>query len=278
MQQSPQVTNTGAPSESVALVSIIMPCYNGAATLREAVESAFDQTFPGWELLIVDDGSSDDSPSLLRELSARDKRIRVFRNEKPSGASTARNRALAEAQGRYVAFLDADDAWLPHKLETQLREMTASNAALSSGAFEAMDRDGKHIGYFKPRPGVLTYRSLLGYNRVGTVTTMLDRQLCGDVRFTPDLPQSEDYQLWLSILRRGLRGICLPDVLAKYRVHGGTLSSNKLTVAKTRWRVYREFEKVGVVMSTLYSLSYTVGGFLKMVAMRRQQLFPSRES
>jgi teichuronic acid biosynthesis glycosyltransferase TuaG len=250
-----------------------MPCYNAQRTLRQAVDSALQQTFPDWELLIVDDGSSDKSAAMLAGFASQEPRIRVFRNRKPSGAAAARNLALSEARGRYVAFLDSDDAWLPHKLETQLREMTAAKAALSSGAFEAMDAEGRTIGLFRPRPGLLTYRALLGNNRIGTVTTMLDRSLCGDVRFNPTLPQSEDYHLWLSILKRGLTGICLGDTLAKYRVHGGTLSSNKLSVARTRWRVYREFEHHGVAASAFYFVSYSIWGVMKTIAMHRQRLF-----
>jgi teichuronic acid biosynthesis glycosyltransferase TuaG len=255
------------------LVSIIMPCYNAQRTLQQAVDSALQQTFPDWELLIVDDGSSDESAAMLARFASQEPRIRVFRNRKPSGAAAARNLALSEARGRYVAFLDSDDAWLPHKLETQLREMTAAKAALSSGAFEAMDADGRTIGLFRPRPGLLTYRALLGNNRIGTVTTMLDRSLCGDVRFNPTLPQSEDYHLWLSILKRGLTGICLPDTLAIYRVHGGTLSSNKLSVARTRWRVYREFEHHSVAASAFYFVSYSIWGVMKTLAMHRRRLF-----
>ncbi len=265
------------PAGGLPLVSIITPCYNGEATLREAVDSALQQTFTGWELLIVDDGSTDGSRDMIGEIARQDPRIRVFRNERPGGASAARNRALSEARGRYVAFLDCDDAWLPQKLETQLREMTAANAALSSGAFDVMDGTGTIIGRFRPRPGILTYRALLGYNRIGTITAVLDRSLCGDIRFHPGLPQSEDYQLWLSILKRGLTGICLPDTLAKYRIHGGTLSSNKWSVACARWRVYREFEKQGVLVSVFYSLSYTLTGFMKVIAMRRERLFSRKQ-
>jgi teichuronic acid biosynthesis glycosyltransferase TuaG len=256
----------------VPLISVIMPCYNGEVTLREAVDSVIRQTFTDWELLLVDDGSTDGSPALLAAMTREDARIRVLRNPKPGGAAAARNRALSEARGRYVAFLDCDDAWMPQKLDTQLRAMTDADAALSSTAFEVMDHAGKTIGRFAPRPGRLTYRALLGYNRIGTITTMLDRSLCGDVRFHPGLPQSEDYQLWLSILKRGLTGICLKETLARYRIHGGTLSSNKWSVARTRWRVYREFEKQNVFVSAFYWLSYTVTGFMKVVSMRRQQL------
>jgi len=251
-----------------------MPCYNGERTLREAVNSALQQTFTDWELLVVDDGSTDGSPAILAEMAQQDPRIRVLRNASPGGAAAARNRALSEARARFIGFLDCDDAWMTYKLETQLKEMTAVNAALSSGAYEVMDRSSRTIGQFRPRSGVLTYRALLGYNRIGTLTAMLDRSLCGDVRFNPELPQSEDYQLWLSILKRGLTGICLRETLARYRVHGGTLSSNKLSVARARWRVYREFEKHSLLASAFYSLSYTFTGFMKVISMRRQQFFP----
>src|SRR3712207_3932329 len=100
-----------------------MPCHNGERTLQQSIGSAIAQTFTEWELIVVDDGSADSSPKLLDQLAASDERIRVFRNDRPSGAAAARNRALEEARAQYIAFLDCDDVWLPHKLETQLRAM-----------------------------------------------------------------------------------------------------------------------------------------------------------
>lgn len=265
-----EMSSTPAPQ-----VSIVMPCHNGQRTLEQAVDSVLRQTFPDWELLIVDDGSTDGSRAIVEKLAATDPRIRVFRNPAPSGVATARNRALQEIRGRYIAFLDCDDAWLPHKLDIQIRAMQTHNAALACGAYDVMNASGALIGRVEPRPGILTYRSLLRNNSVGCLTAMIDRSLCGEVRFHPGLPKGEDYQVWLSLLKRGLTGVCLRERLAVYRVHGTTLSSNKFSAARHRWRVYREFEGKNILASTGYFLMYALTGTLKMLFMHRLRLFRS---
>lgn len=252
-----------------------MPCYNGERTVQQAVDSVLRQTFADWELLIVDDGSTDGSRTLLEKLAATDTRIRVFRNPTPSGVATARNRALTETRGRYIAFLDCDDAWLPHKLEIQMEAMQTHNAALVCGAYDVMNASGALIGSVEPGPGIVTYRSLLRNNSVGCLTAMIDHSLCGDVRFHPGLPKGEDYQVWLSILKRGLTGVCLQEKLAIYRVHGTTLSSNKFSAARHRWRVYREFEGQNIFTSAGYFVMYALTGIRKMLSMHRLRLFGS---
>jgi teichuronic acid biosynthesis glycosyltransferase TuaG len=251
-----------------------MPCHNAERTLAQAIQSVAAQTYTRWELVVVDDGSTDRSTAILHDMAAADPRIRVIRNERASGASAARNAALADTRCRYVAFLDSDDAWAPRKLEVQLREMEAHGAALSCGWYDVMDGEGNITGEVRPKAGTLAYRDILGNNPVGTLTAMLDRSLCGDVRFNTQLPKSEDYYLWLSILKRGLPGICIGEVLGVYRVHGNTLSSNKLSAAKNRWRVYREFEGYGLLPSALYLAVYAVTGALKMIFMRQRRLRP----
>ena len=253
-------------------VAVIMPCHNGAKTLSQAVQSVIAQTFTNWELVFVDDGSTDGSPEIIRAFAAGEPRIRCVRNEKASGASNARNKALRLTRARYVAFLDSDDAWLPHKLDAQLKVMQEHGAALCCGSYDVMDASGTIIGGVRPTPGPLSYRGLLMNCSVGALTAVLDRSLCGDIQFSTGLATSEDYQLWLSLLRRGLVAVCLPDTVALYRVHGKTLSSNKFAAARNRWRVYREFEHHNLVTSAIYFTGYAVTGVLKAAAMRRQRL------
>jgi teichuronic acid biosynthesis glycosyltransferase TuaG len=169
-------------------LAVIMPCHNGERTLEQAVRSVLAQTFTEWELVIVNDGSIDGSADLIARLVAEDPRIRVLTNKNASGAAAARNRALKHAETRYVAFLDSDDAWLPHKLELQLRSMKTHNAALVCGAYDVIDAGGKLIGSVQPSPGKLTYRSMMANNSVGCLTAVLDRSLCGPVPFDQSLP------------------------------------------------------------------------------------------
>jgi teichuronic acid biosynthesis glycosyltransferase TuaG len=255
-----------------ARVAVIMPCHNGESTLAQAIESVLQQSFADWELLIVDDGSTDGSRAVIDAFRQRDPRIRLLSNPQPSGASSARNRALGETDARFVAFLDSDDAWKPKKLELQLNALATYGAALACSAYEVMDGDGIVIGSVNPEPGVLKYDSLLGNNPVGTLTAVLDRELCGDFRFNTALPKSEDYYLWLNVLKGGRTGICLEETLASYRVHGKTLSSNKLSAARNRWRVYRDFEKHDLPTALLYFTRYAVSGIVKMLSMRRKRI------
>jgi teichuronic acid biosynthesis glycosyltransferase TuaG len=253
-------------------VAVIMPCHNGARTIAQAVQSVINQTFRNWELVVVDDGSTDASSQIIQDFSTADPRIWSIRNDKPSGAANARNNALRNTRARYVAFLDSDDAWLPHKLEAQLKSMEEHGAALACGSYDVMDGSGAIIGEVRPTPGFLTYQGLLTNCSVGALTAILDRSLCGEIQFHSRLSTGEDYQLWLSLMRRGLKGFCLSETLAIYRVHGKTLSSNKFTAARNRWRVYREFEKHNVLKSAFYFSMYTVTGILKMGTMRRHRL------
>ena len=252
----------------MALVAVIMPCHNGQRTVRQAIESVLAQTFTDWELVVVNDGSTDESAAFLDRMATADPRIRVIHNPRPSGVAAARNRALHATTARYVAFLDCDDAWVPEKLSLQLAAMEQHRAALACGPYDVMDGDGRLIGSTRVRPGSLEYQDALGDNPIGCLTVVLDRSICGPVEFTPTLLRSEDYQLWLSILRRGLRGICLSDTLGRYRVHGKSLSSNKLAAARCRWRVYRTFEKLDLFASSYYFCVYAVTGVMKMIRMR----------
>jgi teichuronic acid biosynthesis glycosyltransferase TuaG len=258
--------------QAQAQVAVIMPCHNGARTLSEAIESVAGQTYPQWELLIVDDGSTDGSRAIIDRYLARDSRIRLLSNPRPSGASAARNRALQETNARYVAFLDSDDTWKPDKVRRQLSALSEHGAALCCGAYEVMNASGEVIGGVNPTPGVLRYGDVLGNNPIGTLTTMLDRNLCGNIQFDTGLRTSEDFYLWLTILKRGVIGICLVDTLASYRVHGQTLSGNKLVAAKNRWRVYREFEKYGLLKSSFHFAHYALTGVIKVLEMRKNRL------
>jgi teichuronic acid biosynthesis glycosyltransferase TuaG len=257
-------------------VSIIMPCHNGALTLQESIRSALAQSYSNFELIIIDDCSTDCSLDLLRAFETKDCRVRVICNTRSLGAAAARNRGLENAHGRYVAFLDCDDIWFPDKLAIELSAMEQQNAALICAGYDVIDPNGRRVGRIHPTPGVLSYRSMLTYNSVGCLTAVIDRNICGDVRFSPALSTGEDYQLWLSILRRGLKGLCLADRLAAYRVQGTSLSGNKLAAARNRWRVYREFENCGFVESMMYFALYGISGIWKSLVCHGQVRLSSK--
>lgn len=244
------------------LVSVITPCHNAGRWLDVAIRSVQGQTFRDWELLVIDDGSRDDSAAIALEHSGEDPRVRLERLAHPRGGAAARNHGLKLAQGRFVAFLDADDLWRPEKLARQLALMEVTGAALSYTAYEKSSEDGVLSGrVFRP-PLQVSYKSLLGTNAIGCSTVMLDRNVLGP-RFFPDLRRSHDYALWLEILHEGHRAYGMPEPLTIYRVRANSLSANKVRGYLMTWGIYRRREGLGLVASARMMVSYAWHGLRK---------------
>ena len=229
------------------VVSIVTPVHNGAAFIRETIASVQAQTWDDWELLVVDDASEDGSAEIVEDLAAEDSRIRVFRLERNGGAAVARNTAIESARGRYIAFLDGDDLWLPHKLERQLAFMRENNAAFSYAAYERVDEDGRYLSPVGVPPR-LRYRDLLKTCYVGCLTAMYDTNVFGK-RYMPLIRRRQDYALWLELLRDGETAMGLNQVLGVYRVRSGSISSNKASTSLYTWRMYREVEGLSLARS-----------------------------
>ena len=245
----------------MAKVSIVMPLYNAKEFVGEAIDSVLAQSHTDWELLVVDDCSNDGSVQIVREYAEADKRIRLFCLDQNSGPAVARNRAIAEAAGRYIAFLDADDLWLPHKLQRQLEFMEANDLAFTYSGYEVIDEEGRQIATFRP-PQSLTYHSLLKTNPIGCLTAIYDTQKLGKT-YMPDILKRQDYGLWLRILWHitSARGIMEP--LAVYRRRKSSVSSNKLKAALYQWKIYRELEGLGFFKTLYYFVHYAYSGLRK---------------
>ncbi len=229
------------------LVSVVTPVHNGAAFIRETIASVQAQTWGDWELLVVDDASEDDSAEVVEALAAEDERIRLFRLERNGGAAVARNTAIAAARGRYIAFLDGDDLWLPHKLDRQLAFMREKEAAFSYGAYERVDEKGRHLSPVGV-PDRLRYGELLKTCYVGCLTAMYDTNVFGK-RYMPLIRRRQDYALWLDLLRDGETAMGLNEVLGIYRVRSGSISANKASTSLYTWRMYREVEALSLARS-----------------------------
>jgi glycosyltransferase involved in cell wall biosynthesis len=223
---------------SAPAVSVITPVWNAAATLAATVASVRAQAFPDWEMLLVDDGSTDGSRALGRALAAADPRIRVLGWERNRGTAAARNEGIRAARGRFLAFLDADDLWYPEKLERQLAHMRRTGAPLVFSAYRRIDEGGRPLGTVRV-PARLTHAGLLRGNAIGCLTAVYDSAHFGKVEMPP-LRRRQDYGLWLALLARGGEAHGLPEVLADYRVRKGSLSSDRLAAAAATWRLYRE--------------------------------------
>lgn len=237
------------------LVSVIMPAYNAQATIAEAIESVKAQTFTGWELIVVDDGSCDGTAAIVGAYATKDSRIRLYAQTTPSGSPAApRNKAMSKAHGRFWAFLDADDLWLPEKLEKQLGFMERNLAVLCCTGYLAFQaHSDKPEGCFVP-PTETGYKQLLAENTIGCLTLMLDSHRINNAEFPAC--GHEDYALWLDLVRSGEKVHGMPDVLAKYRISAGSVSSNKLRVLKYFWFIYHRREGFGMVRSFAYCLRY----------------------
>jgi teichuronic acid biosynthesis glycosyltransferase TuaG len=239
-------------------VSVVTPVWNALATLGATVASVQAQSFCDWEMLLVDDGSTDASLALAEELAAADPRIRVLRHEKNQGAAAARNRGIRAAAGRYIAFLDADDLWRPEKLDAQLAFMRAGGHPLSFTAYRRIAADGTPLGVVRV-PARVSRGGLLKGNVIGCLTAVYDTEVFGKVEMPP-LARRQDYGLWLELLRRVPHAHGLSQVLADYRVRPGSLSANKLVAARATWAVLREAEGLSRLAAGRAFFSYAARG------------------
>jgi len=219
------------------------------------------QGLADWEMLVADDASADRTAAIVAAAAAEDARIRLIRLERNGGVARARNAALAAARGRFVAFLDSDDLWLPQKLQRQVDFMQAVDAAVSYTAFRRIDETGNRVGRLVAVPARLTYRQLLKNTAIATLTGMVDTAKTGPIRMTE--ARRDDYILWLSLLRRGFVARGLQEDLARYRVVRGSLSSKPKRSAAWVWNVYRRVEGLGPLQSAWCMAHYGTRAILK---------------
>lgn len=243
------------------LVSIITPAYNAVRFLPETIGSVIDQTYANWELLVVDDCSSDATPQIVETIAQTDKRVRLVRQPRNMGPAAARNAALELASSPLVAYLDSDDVWLPTKLERQLRFMRDTGAPFTYTGFRRMDESGRQLGAMRPLPASMSYREYLKDTAIVTSTVMIDRSLTGDYRM-PDI-QCDDFGAWLAILRRGHIARGLQEDLLRYRVVANSISRNKLRWAFGIWRAYRDSERLSFPYAAWCFMHYAWRGYRK---------------
>lgn len=233
------------------LVSIIVPVYNVEKVIKETMDSVLAQTYPHWELLLVEDSSKDNSAGVIMDYIAEkgDNRIRLIRQSSNQGAARARNRGLKEARGRYISYLDADDLWMPEKMEKQLKFMERKDAAFSFTGYEFADENGVGLGKIVRVPETLSYKQALSNTTIFTTTVMFDTQkISKDMLEMPEI-KSEDTALWWKVLRTGCIAYGLDENLARYRRAGRTLSSNKLEAIRRIWNLYRKAERLSLIRS-----------------------------
>jgi len=245
---------------SVSLVSIIMPLYNSEKYLKEAIESVINQSYQNWELIIVDDKSTDSSLEIVKTYTKEEQRICLILLKSNSGPTQARNRAIEEAKGKYIAFLDSDDMWLPNKLQCQIEFMNTHDLMLTYAAYETMD---EYSNYINTRPCLqkITYNDMLKSNHIGNLTGMYDVDFFGKVYL--EEVGHEDYVLWLHLLKKIEYTKGITEVLARYRIVDSSVSSNKFKVLKWQWNIYRDIEKINFLKSSYYFILYVIHALKK---------------
>lgn len=231
------------------LVSIIMPTYNCAKFIGKTIESVIAQTYENWELIIVDDCSKDNTEEVVSKY--KDNRIKYYRLKNNSGAAVARTEAMKKAIGSYMAFLDSDDLWKEDKIEKQLEFMNKNNYNFTCTEYEQIDEEGKKLNK------VIKVKKRADYNRilldcpVGNSTVMYNVEKLGKFE-VPNIRKRNDDALWLQILKKEKYIYGMPYVLMEYRIRSNSISSNKLSLVKYHWQLYREIEHLSVFRSVFH--------------------------
>lgn len=245
------------------LISIITPMYNGARFVTQTIDSVIAQTYPNWEMIVVDDGSKDDSPEIVQNYAVKDNRIKLIRQSN-AGSAAARNRALRHAQGRYICFLDADDLWDPEFLSSQIAFIEKKKAGIVYASYRRIDEKGEEI--LKPFivPDKVDYTGLLKTCSISCLTALFDRTQTGDVFFNEALrSMRDDFVFWLTLLKKVDFAYGNKNVLAAYRVFASSTTGNKRKVMKPQFMVYYKVEKLGLFRSAYYFVQWAVNGLKK---------------
>jgi len=231
-----------------SLVSIITPCFNSEKYISQTIQSVIHQTHQNWELLLVDDCSSDKTMALLSNFASQDVRIKVFKLDNNSGAGVARNFAIQKASGNYVAFLDADDLWKPEKLEKQLQFMQTQNIPFTFSFYETIDEAGNLRNETITTPLRITYKQLYYCNWIGNLTGIYSVDFFRKIPIS-SIKKRQDWMLWLQIVKQIQTAIPVPQSLAYYRVREDSISASKWKLIKYNFKVYKDFHQRNFLMA-----------------------------
>lgn len=242
------------------LVSIIMPSWNTARFIRESIDSVRNQTYTNWELLIVDDCSTDNTDEIVASYS--DERICYFKNEKNSGAALTRNRAMREARGEWIAFLDSDDLWTPEKLERQLQFMKENNYIFSYHEYVKIDEESKPLNIYVSGPEVVTKHKMYNYGYPGCLTFMYSAKAMGLIQIK-DIKKNNDYAILLKLCKKA-DCYLLKENLAEYRIRKKSISHDKLSKKlKSHYDLFHMCDEKAAPVALWYACWNMFYGILK---------------
>lgn len=248
-----------------SLISIITPMYKGSAFVGETIESVLGQTYENWEMIIVDDCSPDNGAGINVVKKYEDKRIKLIESKTNRGSSGARNIALTEAKGKYIAFLDADDIWHKKFLEEQMAFIKETKACIVFSSYKRIDENTKE-DILKPFivPEKVNYKSLLKTCPIFPSTAIYDVEKCGKYYFNEKMGSlRDDYVYWLSMLKKIDYAYGNPKILVDYRVRKSSVTGDKKKVIIPQWRVLREVEKLSFLHSCYYMICWAFISYFK---------------
>lgn len=244
-----------------ALVSIIMPAYNCEKYVGEAINSVINQTYKKWELIVVDDGSKDNTIKILGEISKKDSRIHFIKNEKNQGVSATRNRGISLAKGDWIAFLDSDDMWEKTKLEKQIKYAEKTSAEFLFTGSSYINEDGEYYKGIFEVPQKVTYKKLRNQNVISCSSVLIRKRFFDDIKMEKD-DMHEDYAVWLRVLKTGISAYGINEPLLIYRISRNSKSGNKLKTIKMTYKVFR-FVGINPIGSAYFMIRHITGAVKK---------------
>lgn len=247
--------------ENSPLVSVIMPAHNAAAFISESIDSVLQQTYRHWELLIIDDASFDATPDIIKDFEEKDERISSYRLPANQGAGFARNIGIKASSGDFISFLDADDLWLSHKLEAQLKFMEDTGAQVAFSTYQLIDEAGIKLGKQVVALENLSFNKLLRANYIGNLTGIYNASSLGKI-YCPLIRKRQDWGLWLLAVKKAGNARGITEFLALYRVRKNSLSRNKAEMLRYNFRVYRKVLGFSSLKSYVHMLLFLSEQFL----------------
>ncbi|WP_308991788.1 glycosyltransferase family 2 protein [Mariniflexile litorale] len=238
------------------LVSIITPMFNSEAFISDTIDSVINQTYKNWELLLIDDCSTDSTIQIVNPFLSKHQNIKLLKNNKNLGAAISRNKGIEAANGKYIAFLDADDLWKPKKLEIQIEFMETHNCDICFSNYEQIDETGKALNKLVKALPELTYKKYLKSNYIGNLTGVYNVDVLGKIK-APNLRKRQDWALWLLAIKKSKKpAIGISQSLAYYRIRKNSMSSNKIHLLKHNYLVYRKGLGFSILKSAYYMLIF----------------------
>ncbi|GAA0746447.1 glycosyltransferase family 2 protein [Clostridium oceanicum] len=244
-----------------SLISIIMPAYNCEKYIEDAINSVILQTYNSWELIVIDDGSKDNTVNIIKELCNKDYRIRFYKNEKNLGVSETRNKGISLANGQWIAFLDSDDMWEVSKLEKQMIILNKMGAEFVFTGSSFINESGNYYNGIFEVPKKVNYKKLRIHNVISCSSVLLKKRFFKNIKMEKD-DMHEDYAVWLRILRTGVEAYGINEPLLIYRISRNSKSGNKIKTIKMTYKVFR-FIGINPIGSFYFMLRHVMGSIKK---------------